>query len=89
MTLKPCPFCGGAAHFERMGDRRQSCIVACEDCGARLESNEEGDFCGGRWNTRPPWDEDGYCLTCGGGPDDTGVAMPGKHMAGCAAGVKP
>jgi len=31
------------------------------------------------------WDEDGYCLTCGGGPDDTGVSMPGKHTADCGA----
>lgn len=51
-TLKPCPFCGGAAYFERMGDRRQSCIIVCEDCGARLESNEEGEQCGAQWNER-------------------------------------
>lgn len=29
------------------------------------------------------WDEDGYCLTCGGGPDETGAAMPYRHTATC------
>lgn len=52
MKLEPCPMDGGAAYFERMGTRRQSCIVACEDCGLRLESNEEGEHCGAQWNQR-------------------------------------
>lgn len=52
VRLKPCPFCKGEAEFERMGTRRQSCIVACQWCGCRLESNEEGDRCGEQWNTR-------------------------------------
>lgn len=50
--LKPCPFCGGEAHFERIGTPRQSCIVECDSCGARLESSEEGVRCGRMWNTR-------------------------------------
>ena len=33
MELRPCPFCGKAAEFERRGDRRQSCIVVCSECG--------------------------------------------------------
>lgn len=56
MTLKPCPFCGFDAEFERLGDRRQSCIVACQNCGCRHESGDEGNFCGQSWNLRftPP-----------------------------------
>jgi len=50
--LLPCPFCGGEAEFERMGTPRQSCIVACTDCGGRLESSEEGAGCGSEWNDR-------------------------------------
>lgn len=53
IRLKSCPFCGGKAEFERIGDRRQSCIVACQECGCRLESDEEGDRCGEQWNRRP------------------------------------
>lgn len=51
MPLKPCPFCGGEAAFERLGDRRQSTIVACQWCGARLESGETFDH-GAAWNSR-------------------------------------
>lgn len=50
--LLPCPFCGGEAEFERMGTPRQSCIVACTDCGGRLETSEEGAACGSQWNDR-------------------------------------
>lgn len=39
-TLKPCPFCGGNAEVERLGTSRQSMIVACENCGARMESGD-------------------------------------------------
>lgn len=50
--LLPCPFCGGAAYFERHGTHRQSCIVACQDCGCSLETGEVGNDCGGMWNHR-------------------------------------
>lgn len=50
--LHKCPFCGGTAQFERLGTPRQSCIVVCEECGATLESNETGKFCGEQWNRR-------------------------------------
>ena len=50
--LLPCPFCGGEAEFERVGTPRQSCIVACTDCGGRLETSEEGGACGSQWNDR-------------------------------------
>ncbi|PTL88579.1 hypothetical protein C6W88_15800 [Halomonas litopenaei] len=50
--LLPCPFCAGEAEFGRIGTPRQSCIVACTDCGGRLESNEEGGACGSQWNDR-------------------------------------
>lgn len=56
-TLTPCPFCGGEAHFERMGTPRQSCIVECGSCGARHESSDEGERSGTQWNdraARPP-----------------------------------
>ena len=52
VELKPCPFCGGTAEFERRGSQRQSCIVACEDCGGRLESNESDWNSGSAWNRR-------------------------------------
>lgn len=51
--LLPCPFCGGAAKFERLGTARQSCIVACDNCGARLETGEIWNR-GAQWNTRHP-----------------------------------
>ena len=38
--LKPCPFCGGEAEIERIGTPRQSMIIACTDCGARVESGD-------------------------------------------------
>lgn len=50
--LKPCPFCGGKAYFERHGTPRQSCIIECGSCGCRLESSEEGSRCGSMWNRR-------------------------------------
>jgi len=51
LKLLPCPFCGGRAAFERIGDRRKSTIVACDDCGCTLENGEEWDH-GRGWNTR-------------------------------------
>ena len=52
-SLLPCPFCGHTTpYFERMGTPRQSCIVACGDCGARHESSDEGTRSGSSWNTR-------------------------------------
>ena len=49
--LKPCPFCGGEAETDRVGNLRQSHIVTCTDCGCRLESNETFNH-GVSWNTR-------------------------------------
>ena len=49
--LKPCPFCGCDAEFERIGTPRVSCIVSCTECGARLESGESFGS-GNQWNTR-------------------------------------
>lgn len=57
--LLPCPFCGGEASFERKGTPRFSTIVACDDCGARLENGEEWNH-GSAWNTRAkPQDVEG------------------------------
>jgi hypothetical protein len=47
--LKPCPFCGGEAEFERLGTPRQSCIVQCTNCACTYSSNETFD-CGTLWN---------------------------------------
>jgi len=49
--LKPCPFCGGNANIERIGDSRVSTIVSCDECGCRLENGEEFNH-GIGWNTR-------------------------------------
>ena len=53
VKLKPCPFCYGMADIIRMGTARVSMIIACEDCGCRLETNETwiDDDC--QWNRRP------------------------------------
>jgi hypothetical protein len=49
--LKPCPFCGGEAEFDRKGTSRVSCIVKCTDCGCTLETGETWAS-GQSWNTR-------------------------------------
>ena len=46
--LKSCPFCGGEPIVERQGDRRQSHIIYCGECGGRLETGET-------WNTVQLW----------------------------------
>lgn len=51
VALKPCPFCGGEAEFERKGTPRFSTIVRCTSCSCSLESGEEWDH-GGGWNCR-------------------------------------
>ena len=56
--LKPCPFCGGSAQIEQIGNRRRSTIVTCQYCGCRLETGEECGH-GSAWNRRadlPPTD---------------------------------
>lgn len=50
--LKPCPFCGGEAEFERKGTSRVSCIVCCTCCGARHESGDVNEMSGMSWNRR-------------------------------------
>jgi len=53
--LLPCPFCGAEAEIERRGSQRASMIIACTNCGCRVES---GDVVGltepkvYRWNRR-------------------------------------
>lgn len=78
-ALEACPFCGNESpYFERMGTSRQSCIVACGNCGCRHESSDEGSNSGRQWNERaalPACDECGktstpdgmwalYCVEC-------------------------
>lgn len=53
IELKPCPFCGSRdITIERYGNYKKSTIILCEECGCRLESNEEGRYVGEQWNTR-------------------------------------
>jgi len=49
-ALKPCPFCGGKAEFERKGTARYSTIISCTNCGARLETGAE-------WAHEREWNE--------------------------------
>ena len=56
MELLPCPFCGGDAYIERVGNRRQSTIYECGSCGCRLETGEEFNH-GKRWNERAESEE--------------------------------
>jgi Lar family restriction alleviation protein len=51
-ALKPCPFCGGQAEFERKGTARHSTIITCTNCGATLETGAEWDH-EREWNERP------------------------------------
>jgi Lar family restriction alleviation protein len=54
MPLLPCPFCGGEAEFVRHGTPRQSSIIACTDCGARVETGET-------WNEGQLWNQRKTC----------------------------
>lgn len=51
VKFKPCPFCGGEAEIERYGNKRQSTIYVCTECGCRLETGEEFNH-GKMWNER-------------------------------------
>lgn len=51
--LLPCPLCEGEAEYARLGTGRVSCIIACTDCGLKLETGESGAMCGRSWNSRP------------------------------------
>lgn len=50
--LKPCPFCGGNAHVERMGSSRSSMQIQCGDCGASMETGETWIDDNSSWNQR-------------------------------------
>lgn len=51
IELLPCPFCGGEAEIQRLGDHRRSTQYACTMCGAYLETGEEWGH-GADWNKR-------------------------------------
>lgn len=51
VELKPCPFCGGRAEIQQVGDRQRSTIYQCAYCSCRLETGEEWGH-GTDWNTR-------------------------------------
>jgi hypothetical protein len=78
IELAPCPFCGGYAEFERMGGPRHSCIVACADCGCRLESNEAWPNSGKRWNERVKFTR---CTGCDGHECNNGCQYPGASVS--------
>lgn len=84
VKLLPCPFCGHAEpYFERAGTPRQSCIVACGNCGCRHESSDEGSDSGRQWNTRA----DATCALRGADearqfPDNTCPASRHAQMIG-------
>ena len=52
--LKPCPFCGGKAHYYY---QRENDSIVCEECGARLMYLDFGEDAQKelfkQWNTRP------------------------------------
>ena len=56
LDLKPCPFCGGAAHYSETVFNK--CYIACRTCGARsAESYISADYCvkdrlAEEWNKR-------------------------------------
>lgn len=42
--LRPCPFCGGEAKFQTIGDElRILGVVKCAECGARMEFRGDKD----------------------------------------------
>ncbi len=51
-TLKPCPFCAGAAVFSRIP--QQGFSVLCNDCGAIVLhcGSSDRNTLGAQWNTR-------------------------------------
>lgn len=50
MKLEPCPFCeDDNVEIQQYGNKRQSTIYACTNCGCMLETGEESDH-GQRWN---------------------------------------
>lgn len=52
--LLPCPFCGGAAEYERLGTPRASTVISCTQCGCRLESAPPTWDQAMDWNRRTP-----------------------------------
>lgn len=58
LSLKPCPFCGGAAEvttFTRhdRSTSTQFAVVSCVRCGARTGEAGEAEHAQARWNFRP------------------------------------
>lgn len=50
--LKPCPFCGGEAQIDRMGNNRQSMQISCGYCGCSVETGETWVDEDSNWNQR-------------------------------------
>lgn len=54
--LKPCPFCGGKAEFDNIGDHGEDFfMVCCDDCGASAcfgDASETETGAAQAWNRR-------------------------------------
>lgn len=50
--LKPCPFCGGVAHFDEYGYGEKHRFVECSKCGAKSEICAEFKTAARKWNRR-------------------------------------
>ena len=48
--LKPCPFCGGKAHF---GENHDYHTICCNDCWYNIGASENKNTVIKHWNTRP------------------------------------
>lgn len=56
IKLLPCPFCGGEANgynSKEVKNRKFSCLVRCEQCGASMPGTEILEVINA-WNTRKP-----------------------------------
>lgn len=48
--LKPCPFCGGEAHFPTVTET----WIGCKSCGFETPYTEDKEWLVNTWNTRKP-----------------------------------
>ena len=67
-----CPFCGKEAEIERPGTARASMIIACTNCGGRMES---GDVVG----LTPP-EQYAWNVRAGGRQPSTSETAETKHV---------
>jgi Lar family restriction alleviation protein len=51
-TLLPCPFCGGEAVIEDLGEPDDDSFAHCEDCGVQQIADFTRREAARMWNTR-------------------------------------